>query len=82
MLAPLDTGQTGVNMAIQQGAQEQWIKSSYSAGNGACVEVTSPVRQIISVRDSKVTAGPRLGFTPGSWSAFVTDVRRGASDLH
>ncbi|MEV6796457.1 DUF397 domain-containing protein [Streptomyces sp. NPDC051320] len=68
-------------MAIQQGADEKWIKSSYSAGNGACVEVKSPAVQTISVRDSKVTAGPRLDFAPGSWTAFVTDVSRGASEL-
>ncbi|MFE2334502.1 DUF397 domain-containing protein, partial [Streptomyces coelicoflavus] len=30
-------------MAILQGAQESWTKSSYSGGNGACVEVRSPV---------------------------------------
>ncbi|MCX4550303.1 DUF397 domain-containing protein [Streptomyces sp. NBC_01387] len=68
-------------MAIQQGAATNWIKSSYSAGNGACVEVKSPSVQAISVRDSKVTAGPRIDFAPGSWTAFVTDVSRGAFDL-
>ncbi|MEV2247092.1 DUF397 domain-containing protein, partial [Streptomyces sp. NPDC049970] len=30
-------------MAILQGATDNWTKSSYSGGNGACVEVKSPV---------------------------------------
>ncbi|MGN0119110.1 MAG: DUF397 domain-containing protein, partial [Streptomyces albidoflavus] len=30
-------------MAIHQGATTDWTKSSYSTGNGACVEVKSPV---------------------------------------
>ncbi|MEK8172161.1 DUF397 domain-containing protein [Streptomyces sp. M19] len=32
----------GVNVSIQQGKQSAWVKSSYSGGNGACVEVASP----------------------------------------
>ncbi|MFD8567677.1 DUF397 domain-containing protein [Streptomyces sp. NPDC057694] len=65
-------------MAIQQGATESWIKSSYSTGNGACVEVKSPVVHAIAVRDSKVVEGPSIGFTPGSWTAFVHEVSTGA----
>ncbi|MZD05297.1 DUF397 domain-containing protein [Streptomyces sp. SID5785] len=65
-------------MAIQQGAAESWIKSSYSTGNGACVEVKSPVVHAIAVRDSKVTAGPAIGFTPESWNAFVHEVSAGS----
>jgi hypothetical protein len=60
-----------------------WVKSSHSAGNGACVEVRSwAVRERLAVRDSKVPDGPRLGFGAGSWSAFLgfvdVDARRGA----
>lgn len=58
-----------------------WVKSSYSAGNGACVEVASPVVDEVAVRDSKDPHSPILSFAPGSWSAFVSDVRRGAFDL-
>ncbi|MFI1013519.1 DUF397 domain-containing protein [Streptomyces sp. NPDC020965] len=65
-------------MAIIQGATEAWTKSSYSGGNGACVEVKSPVVRAISVRDSKVPAGPMITFVPGSWNAFVAEVRRTA----
>ncbi|MEU6993119.1 DUF397 domain-containing protein [Streptomyces sp. NPDC046465] len=68
-------------MAIQQGASHTWVKSSYSTGNGACVEVKSPVRRGISVRDSKVAEGPVLAFPAESWNAFVSEVSRGAADL-
>ncbi|MCW5254528.1 MULTISPECIES: DUF397 domain-containing protein [unclassified Streptomyces] len=62
-------------MAILQGAQESWIKSSHSGGNGACVEVRSPVVAALSVRDSKVTDGPVLAFPAGAWNTFVASVK-------
>ncbi|MEU9982282.1 DUF397 domain-containing protein [Streptomyces sp. NPDC050856] len=65
-------------MAIIQGATDTWTKSSYSGGNGACVEVKSPVEQAIAVRDSKVPAGPSITFVPESWNAFVREVSTGA----
>jgi hypothetical protein len=64
-------------MAIQHGMTRTWRKSSYSGGNGACVEVMSPVPETLMVRDSKAAAGPRLGFPAGSWTAFV-DALEGA----
>ncbi|RII15315.1 hypothetical protein DSC45_18595 [Streptomyces sp. YIM 130001] len=68
-------------MAIHQGATDTWTKSSYSTGNGACVEVKSPVQQAIAVRDSKVEQGPALNFAPDSWNVFVGQVSRGTFDL-
>ncbi|MCM2393361.1 DUF397 domain-containing protein [Streptomyces albipurpureus] len=68
-------------MAIIQGATETWTKSSYSGGNGACVEVKSPVALAISVRDSKEPAGPTINFVPSSWNAFVSEVGQGAFQL-
>ncbi len=62
-------------MAIRQGAQESWTKSSYSGGNGACVEVRSPLVAALSVRDSKVSDGPVLAFPADAWNAFVTSVK-------
>ncbi|MFF7257173.1 DUF397 domain-containing protein [Streptomyces microflavus] len=67
-------------MAILQGATEMWTKSSYSGGNGACVEVKSPVALSIAVRDSKAPEGPSLTFVPGAWNAFVRDVAAGPVD--
>jgi len=72
---------SGAIMAIQQGALDTWTKSSYSTGNGACVEVKSPVLSAMAVRDSKVPAGPTLAFPADAWNAFVTEVSRGASAL-
>ena len=43
----------GANMPIQQGTTHTWTKSSYSTGNGACVEVKSPAVRVVAVRDSK-----------------------------
>ncbi|MFF2651873.1 DUF397 domain-containing protein [Streptomyces sp. NPDC058045] len=67
-------------MAIQQGGTDTWTKSSYSTGNGACVEIKSPAVHAVSVRDSKVTGGELLGFAPATWTSFVSEVARGAFD--
>jgi len=64
-------------MAIKQGARDTWTKSSYSQGNGACVEVRSPALTAMAVRDSKVSEGPALAFPAESWNAFVAEVSRG-----
>ncbi|MFG3259373.1 DUF397 domain-containing protein [Streptomyces sp. NPDC048172] len=64
-------------MSIQQGTTHKWTKSSYSAGNGACVEVRSPETRVVAVRDSKDTGLPALSFGPDAWSGFVARVSRG-----
>ncbi len=51
-----------------------WWKSSYSCGNGECVEVRLHAN-MIQVRDSKNPAGPILEFVEQSWKAFVRDVQ-------
>ncbi|MBW1597725.1 DUF397 domain-containing protein [Streptomyces sp. JJ38] len=67
-------------MAIRQGKTTRWVKSSYSGGNGACVEVKSPLRATIAVRDSKNPQGPSLAFAPVSWTSFVGAVEGGELD--
>ncbi|MEU6575503.1 DUF397 domain-containing protein [Streptomyces sp. NPDC046805] len=62
-------------MALLQGVTETWTKSSYSAGNGACVEVRSPATAELAVRDSKVPEGPILAFPADAWNTFVTSVK-------
>ncbi|MFB7782495.1 DUF397 domain-containing protein [Streptomyces vinaceus] len=53
-----------------------WKKSSYSDGEGGnCVEVGA-CADAVHIRDSKVTAGPELAVTPGTWAAFLGGVCR------
>jgi hypothetical protein len=48
---------------------EQWRTSSYSAGNGDCVEV-APQPAEVFVRDTKDRAGGMLSFTHDQWRAL------------
>lgn len=51
-----------------------WFKSSYSSGTdgNSCVEIAVAPRTV-HVRDSKnVPTGPRLAFSPATWTAFVS----------
>ncbi|MET9862523.1 DUF397 domain-containing protein [Streptomyces smyrnaeus] len=68
-------------MPIQQGNTHVWTKSSYSTGNGACVEVKSPAVRTVAVRDSKEPQGPALSFRPEVWGAFVSRVSAGHSGV-
>ncbi|MFI9201322.1 DUF397 domain-containing protein [Streptomyces sp. NPDC053048] len=54
-----------------------WHRSSYSTGMNNCVETTALGPELLAVRDSKRTPGPVLLFSPGAWSAFVTDLCAG-----
>ncbi|MER8000814.1 DUF397 domain-containing protein [Streptomyces sp. NPDC095613] len=54
---------------------DDWVKSSYSSGNGGgCVEwapsyiVTSG---LVPIRDSKTPDGPALTLSPHAWADFV-----------
>jgi hypothetical protein len=57
-----------------------WIKSSLSAYNGNCVEVTVLTGDRIRVRDSKHPRGTVLNFTPAEWDAFIGGVNKGEFD--
>ena len=52
-----------------------WRTSSYSGGQGDCVEVADNIPAFIPVRDSKRPTGPALAFSPSAWSAFVDHLR-------
>lgn len=50
-----------------------WFKSSYSNGNGECVEVAH-LGEAVAMRDSKQQAGPVLTSTVEGWQAFIASV--------
>lgn len=52
----------------------EFIKSSYSSGNGECVEVARNIPDIVAVRDSKNPHGPVLRFAPAAWSEFCANL--------
>lgn len=53
-----------------------WKKSSYSSGNGNCVEVFFG-KYVVAVRDSRGAAGPTLVFRVADWMTFVNDLTAG-----
>lgn len=57
----------------------QWFKSSYSNGNGNCVEVAY-LPGAVAMRDSKQHAGPVLTTSVEEWTAFVASVADGEFD--
>jgi hypothetical protein len=63
-------------MNTEQPLENSWFKSSYSGDEGGeCVEVAADLAAVL-IRDSKEHAGPRLAFTQGAWSRFVTGLGR------
>ena len=54
-----------------------WRKSSYSAGQGNCVEIADNFPGIVAVRDSKNPSGPVLRFGADTWQAFVSNIKAG-----
>lgn len=55
-------------------ARLQWRKSSYSVGNGECVEVACALGWVF-VHDSKLSAGPVLFFTAKAWRYFIATIK-------
>ncbi|MET7718699.1 DUF397 domain-containing protein [Streptomyces sp. NPDC005407] len=49
----------------------EFVKSSYSSGNGECVEVATNLVGIVGVRDSKLPEGPVARFPTSAWTDFV-----------
>ena len=57
-----------------------WRKSTYSGGNGSCVEIAD-LSTAAAVRDSKDRNGPNLIFTAEDWRSFVDSIKGGNHSL-
>jgi len=57
-----------------------WWKSTRSAENGDCVEVSNR-SGVVAMRDSKDPSGTVLSFRKDNWRAFIEGVRSGEFDL-
>ncbi len=53
----------------------RWRKSSYSGGEGNCVEVGSD-RSRVLVRDTKDRTGAMLRLTPAAWRRFAKQIKQ------
>ena len=54
-----------------------WRKSSYSGGQGNCVEVADLPDGGAAVRDTKNRDGGMLRFSAEAWREFLTDIKEG-----
>jgi Domain of unknown function (DUF397) len=52
-----------------------WFTSTYSSGNGQCVEAARVPEGGMAVRDTKNRVGAVLSFNADAWRAFLADVR-------
>jgi hypothetical protein len=57
-----------------------WFKSTFSSGNGQCVECAHLSDGGMAVRDTKKRSGGDLRFTADEWKAFLAGVRSGEFD--
>lgn len=82
--APMSEGEVAV-VAFGEQVQSEgdihlsgaaWRKSSWSAYNGACVEVARLRNGLMAVRDTKDAGrGPVLAFDAATWRSFVDGVK-------
>jgi hypothetical protein len=51
-----------------------WLTSSYSSGNGQCVETAKLPEGGMAVRDTKNRADGVLSFTAEAWRSFLAEI--------
>ncbi|WP_282796927.1 DUF397 domain-containing protein [Streptomyces sp. CC224B] len=51
-------------------ANAHWVSSSYSSGEGQCVEIAA-VPGAVAARDSKDRTGPVIVFAREGWDSFI-----------
>lgn len=52
-----------------------WHRSSYSGGQGDCLELAQDIPALAPVRDSKNPTGPVIPFGRNTWRTFVAHLR-------
>jgi Domain of unknown function (DUF397) len=52
-----------------------WRKSSYSLGNGECIEIASTDVGVVMIRDSKNPDGATILCAPAEWRSFIFAVK-------
>lgn len=57
-----------------------WRKSTWSSGNGNCVEVAL-MEATVAMRDTKDRNGPALVLPSVGWRSFIDGARSGEFDL-
>lgn len=57
-----------------------WFKSTFSSGNGQCVECAHLPDSGMAVRDTKNRSGAVLRFAKDEWKAFLESVQYGEFD--
>lgn len=62
-------------MSLLTEAEGAWVTSTFSSGNGNCVQVGLTDDDGVLVRHSKAPNGPILSFTAGEWAAFLAGAR-------
>lgn len=55
----------------------QWFKSSFSSGNGQCVECAHLPDGGMAIRDTKNREEAVLRFSGAEWGAFIAALRAG-----
>jgi hypothetical protein len=56
----------------------EFVKSSFSSGDGECVEVARNIPGTVAVRDSKDVDGPVIRVALPAWAAFALHASQGA----
>jgi hypothetical protein len=64
-----ERGESGTDLS-----RALWRKSTYSGGNGSCVEIAD-LGTAAAVRDSKDRNGPKLIFPADEWRSFVDSIK-------
>ncbi|GAA3387181.1 DUF397 domain-containing protein [Cryptosporangium minutisporangium] len=54
-----------------------WRKSTYSSGDGNCLEIAVTAAESVYVRDSKHPNSYVLNFSRESWTSFTSALREG-----